>query len=64
MTVQVKASSAIEALCTKNMENQQEFLRLDAPKYLIRLLKVGIIIFLNNFSTSFHFRQLLPSQFF
>ena len=40
MTVQVKASSAIEALCTDNPANQDEFLAQDTPKYLIRLLKV------------------------
>ena len=40
MTVQVKASSAIEALCTDNPANQDEFLTQDTPKYLIRLLKV------------------------
>lgn len=43
MTVQVKASSAIEAMCTDNPANQDEFLAQDTPKYLIRLLKVRFL---------------------
>jgi len=41
MTVQVKASSAIEALCTDNSVNQAAFLDYEAPRFLIRLLKVS-----------------------
>ena len=39
-TVQVKAASAVEALATNNPYSQKRFLDLDAPKALIRLLKV------------------------
>ena len=39
-TVQVKAASAVEALATNNAYSQKRFLDLDAPKALIRLLKV------------------------
>ncbi|KAK7484931.1 hypothetical protein BaRGS_00023851, partial [Batillaria attramentaria] len=38
-TVQVKASSALEALAQNNPNSQRIFLDLDAPKALIRLLK-------------------------
>ena len=37
MQVQVKASSALQALAENNAESQQAFLELDAPKVLIRL---------------------------
>lgn len=40
MTVQVKASTAIESLATDNTENQAQFRELEAPKHLIKLLKV------------------------
>ena len=39
-TVQVKAASALEALAKNNPNSQRIFLDLDAPKALIRLLKV------------------------
>ena len=39
-TVQVKAASALEALAKNNPNSQAIFLDLDAPKALIRLLKV------------------------
>ena len=41
-TVQLKAASAVEAMCADNPVNQQEFLDREAPRYLIRLLKVII----------------------
>ena len=52
-TVQVKAASALEALAKNNPSSQHIFLDLDAPKALIRLLKVREFI-----SQAQH--QLLP----
>ena len=40
-TVQVKAASALEALAMNNPQSQKVCLDLDAPKALIRLLKVN-----------------------
>lgn len=40
MTVQLKAANALEALASNNPNSQGIFLELDAPKALIRLLKV------------------------
>ena len=40
MSVQVKAASALEALAEDNPASQKVFLDLDAPKALIKLLKV------------------------
>lgn len=39
--VQVKASYAIEALATDNVQNQLAFLEQDAPRFLNKLLKVS-----------------------
>ena len=43
-TVQLKAASAVEALANNNPDSQRVFLEsnLDAPKSLIRLLKVSV----------------------
>ena len=41
LTVQVKAAEALEALADYNPGSQKAFLDLDAPKALMRLLKVG-----------------------
>ena len=40
VSVQVKAASALEALAEDNPASQKVFLDLDAPKALIKLLKV------------------------
>ena len=39
--VQVKAAAALESLADHNASSQKVFLDLDAPKYLMRLLKVS-----------------------
>ena len=41
--VQVKAANALEAMATNNFKCQKAFLELDAPKVLIKLLKVNLI---------------------
>jgi len=38
--VQVKAANALEAMATNNVKCQKAFLELDAPKVLLKLLKV------------------------
>ena len=38
--VQVKAANALEAMATNNYRCQKAFLELDAPKVLLKLLKV------------------------
>ena len=40
ITVEVKAASALEALCNNNHNSQERFLELDAPKAVMKLLKV------------------------
>ena len=43
VTVQVKAAAALEALADHNAASQKAFLELDAPKALMRLLKVQCV---------------------
>lgn len=42
LTVQVKAAEALEALADFNAGSQKAFLDLDAPKALMRVLKVWL----------------------
>lgn len=64
ITVQVKAASAIEYLAHKNINAQRVFLDLDAPKSLLRLLKViKKSISMSILSTSFTAEIRLDSTF-
>jgi len=44
VTVQVKAAAALEALADHNADSQRAFLELDAPKALMKLLKVLLML--------------------
>ena len=44
VTVQMKAASALESLANNNTNSQRAFLDLDAPKALMKLLKVSLKI--------------------
>ena len=52
--VQVKAAAALESLADFNAKSQKVFLDLDAPKHLMRLLKVSARLYMA-VSTSFAF---------
>ena len=41
----MKAANALEAMATNNYKCQKAFLELDAPKVLIKLLKVSFILY-------------------
>lgn len=45
MTVQLKVSSALEALAINNQAAQEAILEYDAANFMIRLMEVNIIFF-------------------